>query len=211
MSMTTHRTPHSEHSNDHAHLLTAEAYAEDSTSVFGFWVYLMTDLVLFASLFAVYAVLRNNVAAGPSGVDIFNGPSVLTETLILLTSSLTCGLTILAARAGRARLVLASLAATMLLGAAFLTLELSEFSKLVAGGNSWQVSGFLSSYFALVGTHGLHIFIGLLWGIALIIAIATRGLTRSNMRKLALWSMFWHFLEIVWIFIFTFVYLYSLS
>lgn len=201
---------HAAHPTNNAHLLIAEEYAEDSTKVFGFWVYLMTDLVLFASLFAVYAVLRGNVAGGPSGVDIFNGPFVLAETLILLTSSLTCGLTILAARAGRVRSVLVLLGVTMLLGAAFLSLELSEFSKLVAAGNSWRVSGFLSSYFALVGTHGLHIFIGLLWGVALIIAIAYKGLTRSNMRKLALWSMFWHFLEIVWIFIFTFVYLFSL-
>lgn len=171
----------------------------------------MTDLVLFASLFAVYAVLRGNTAGGPSGADIFNAPFVLVETLILLTSSLTCGLTILSARAGNAKATVATLGATIVLGMVFVAMEFSEFRKLVIDGNSWQSSGFLSSYFTLVGTHGLHIIVGLIWGIALVFAIARRGLSRSNLRKLALWSMFWHFLEIVWIFIFTFVYLFSLA
>ena len=210
--MNTHMAHITQHTDqhEHVHVLTAEAHAEDSTKLFGFWIYLMTDLVLFASLFAVYAVLHANTAGGPSGSDIFSGPLVLTETLILLTSSLVCGLTVLAARANHVRRVVVLLIVTLLLGGTFLTLEVSEFSKLIADGNSWTVSGFLSSYFALVGTHGLHIFVGLLWGIALVFAIGARGLSRSNMRKLALWSMFWHFLEIVWIFIFTFVYLFSL-
>jgi cytochrome o ubiquinol oxidase subunit 3 len=199
------------HHNNSLIALTAEAYEEDSIKVFGFWVYLMTDLILFASLFAVYAVLRANTVGGPSGYDLFNGPFVLAETIILLTSSLTCGFTILAARAGNVRRVVMALIATFALGTAFFTLELSEFSKLVADGNSWQRSGFLSSYFTLVGTHGLHIFVGLLWALALVVALLRNGLTRSTLRKLALWSMFWHFLEIVWIFIFTFVYLFSLS
>jgi cytochrome o ubiquinol oxidase subunit 3 len=184
--------------------LTAEEYEEDSIKVFGFWIYLMTDLVLFASLFAVYAVLRVNTAGGATGAQLFDARFVLTETLILLTSSL-------AARAGKLKVVFGTLMATMALGVAFLTLELSEFSTLVRDGNSWAVSGFLSSYFALVGTHGLHIAVGLVWGGALLVALYFRGFTRSTMRKLALWSMFWHFLEIVWIFIFTFVYLFSLS
>lgn len=176
-------------------------------TLFGFWVYLMSDFVLFASLFAVYEVLRANTFGGPSASMIFNGPFVLTETIILLTSSLVCGIAMLAARAGKKREVVLALAVTAVLGAAFVTMELSEFGRLVAAGHSWQQSGFLSSYFTLVGTHGLHIILGLIWVVALMIAIVRRGLTQSNMRRLMLWSMFWHFLDLVWIFIFTIVYL----
>jgi cytochrome o ubiquinol oxidase subunit III len=187
--------------------IQAEAIKKDSTTVFGFWVYLMTDFVLFASLFSVYAVLRANSVAGITASQVFSGPYVLAETLILLTSSFFCGLSLLAARAGRKDMVLFWLVITAVFGATFLTMELSEFGKLITDGNGWQASGFLSSYFALVGTHGLHIFIGLIWALALIASIWTRGLSRSNMRKLMLWSMFWHFLDVVWIFIFTIVYL----
>jgi cytochrome o ubiquinol oxidase subunit 3 len=189
----------------------SEAHVEkESTVAFGFWMYLMTDFVLFASLFAIYAVLRANDLGGLSASQIFNGPYVLTETLILLTSSFTCGLAVLAAHGGKKdkkAMVIFWLAISALLGAIFVTMELSEFTKLVLAGNSWQASGFLSSYFTLVGTHGLHIIVGLLWVVALIIAIARHGLTKSNLRKLMLWSMFWHFLDLIWIFIFTIVYL----
>ena len=186
---------------------TEEARKKDATTVFGFWMYLMTDLVLFASLFSVYAVLRANTVGGLSDSQVFSAPYVLVETLILLTSSFTCGLALLSARAESKMRVLFWLVISAILGAIFVTMEFSEFGGLIAGGNSWTQSGFLSSYFTLVGTHGLHIIIGLIWVVALIIAIAARGLTRSNMRKLMLWSMFWHFLDIVWIFIFTIVYL----
>jgi cytochrome o ubiquinol oxidase subunit 3 len=185
--------------------------SHDSKTLFGFWAYLMTDFVLFAGLFSVYAVLRTNTFGGPSGSDIFSAPFVLTETLILLASSFTCGLSLLAARANKKWYVLAALAITAILGATFLTLELSEFSRLIANGQGPQVSGFLSSYFVLVGTHGLHIALGLLWVLSLIVAIIYKGLTRSTMRKLLLWSMFWHFLDIVWIFIFTIVYLLGIA
>ena len=183
---------------------------KDSNTLFGFWVYLMTDFVLFASLFAVYAVLRTNTFGGPSGAEIFNGPFVLVETFILLTSSFTAGLSLLAARDGKKGRVLFWLAVSALLGLSFVSLEFSEFAKLIAAGNGPQLSGFLSSYFTLVGTHGIHIIVGLLWVIALSIAIVRNGLTRANMRKLILWSTFWHFLDLVWIFIFTIVYLLSL-
>ena len=189
---------------------TAMSTKKDTTKIFGFWMYLMTDFVLFASLFAVYAVLRANTFGGPSGLDIFNGPFVLTETVILLTSSFTAGLSLLAARDGNKRGVLFGLMVSGLLGLSFVLLEFSEFAKLIAEGDGPQLSGFLSSYFVLVGTHGLHIIVGLLWIVALIFAIVRKGLTRANMRKLMLWSMFWHFLDIVWIFIFTIVYLLSL-
>lgn len=180
---------------------------ESTTKLFGFWMYLMTDFVLFASLFAVYAVLQGSTFGGPVGGQIFDLPFVLAETLILLTSSFVCGLGFLAARANKKTLVLSSLTLTGILGAAFVFLEVSEFSKLVLAGEGPSRSGFLSSYFALVGTHGLHVTLGLVWLLALIFFIAKRGLTESNLRKLQLWSLFWHFLDVVWIFIFTVVYL----
>lgn len=188
-------------------ITTEEDRKNDATVVFGFWMYLMTDFVLFASLFATYAVLRTGAMPGSL---VFSAPFVLLETVILLTSSFTSGLTLLAARSGSRAWVVAGLVTTFSLGARFLTMEMSEFSKLITEGSGPQTNGFLSSYFTLVGTHGLHIAVGLVWATALAIAIARAGLTRLNMRKLMLWSMFWHFLDIVWIFIFTIVYLLAL-
>lgn len=127
--------------------------------------------------------------------------------MLLLTSSFTCGLAVLAARQGAKKIVIAALAVTAMLGAAFLGMELSEFAQLVNEGNSWQRSGFLSSFFTLVGTHGLHIASGLLWVCVLVWQITRRGLTPHTTRRLTLFSLFWHFLDIVWIFIFTLVYL----
>jgi len=187
--------------------ITEEERAKDATTVFGFWMYLMSDLVLFASLFAAFAVLRLNTVGGPSISDLFSAPFVLAETLVLLTSSFTCGLALLCAQAGRRAAVAFWLVVTFLLGAAFAVMEFSEFGRLAAQGDDWTRSAALSSYFTLVGTHGLHIVVGLAWAVALIIAVLYRGLSRSTMRKLMLWSMFWHFLDIVWIFIFTIVYL----
>ncbi len=196
-----------EHSDIAIGILPAENRAADSTTLFGFWMYLMTDFVLFASLFAVYAVLRGNNFGGPVGSQIFDLPYVLVETLLLLTSSFTCGLSLLAAHYGKKRYVLLALGVTALLGASFVAMEASEFSRLIAAGNGPQLSGFLSSYFTLVGTHGLHVTVGLLWMIVLGYSIVLRGLTRPNMRKLLLLTLFWHFLDIIWIFIFTIVYL----
>lgn len=176
-------------------------------TTFGFWVYLMTDCVLFACLFATFAVLRNNTFGGPSGKEIFSLPYVLTETLVLLASSFTCGLAALATRAGDKRQTIGWFALTFLLGAVFLGMELSEFRHMVVEGNSWRRSGFLSSYFTLVGTHGAHIASGLLWMIVMFGQLAHKGLTGAVQRRLGLLSLFWHFLDIVWIFIFTFVYL----
>lgn len=177
------------------------------TTGLGFWIYLMTDCILFASLFATYAVLRNSTYGGPSGKELFDMPFVLAETLILLTSSFICGLVLLAARRASKRLVLLGLIAILLLGAAFLTLELSEFTHLVQDGHSWQASAFLSAFFTLVGTHGLHISVGLLWIVVMMWQIARRGFTKGVTRRLVLFSLFWHFLDVVWIFIFTIVYL----
>jgi cytochrome o ubiquinol oxidase subunit 3 len=180
---------------------------DNSKTVFGFWLYIMTDCVLFASLFATYAVLHKNIFGGPSGEQIFHLPYILLETIVLLTSSFTCGLAILSLRRNHKNKVLFWLGITFLLGLLFLILEVTEFRHLVIEGNSWRRSGFLSSYFALVGTHGLHITIGLLWMLVMGIRVFTSGLTRGNIRRLTLLSIFWHFLDIIWIFIFTIVYL----
>lgn len=178
-----------------------------TTTLFGFWVYLMTDCVLFASLFATFAVLRGNTFGGPSGAQLFSLPYALTETLILLSSSFTVGLALLALQGRRTRQVLVLLAVTFALGAAFLGLELSEFHKLAHEGNSWQRSGFLSAFFTLVGTHGLHITTGLLWMGVMMAQVVRRGLTEPVRRRLTMLGLFWHFLDVIWIFIFSIVYL----
>lgn len=183
--------------------------AEDK-SIFGFWIYLMTDLIMFAALFATYTVLHGNTFGGPTSRELFDLPFALIETLILLTSSFTCGLAMLATHRDDRNQVLLWFGVTFLLGIAFLGMEFSEFSRLFADGNSFQKNAFLSSFFTLVGTHGLHITIGLFWMLLLLIQIMRRGLTSSVMRKLTLLSLFWHFLDIVWIFIFTIIYLMGL-
>ncbi len=183
-----------------------DAIETNKTSL-GFWIYLMTDCVLFASLFATYAVLRNNTAGGPSGAELFDLNYVLIETLLLLTSSFTAGLAMLALKNKQQAKVLLWLVVTFAFGLAFLLMEVYEFSVLYHEGHSWQTSGFLSAYFTLVGTHGLHILIGLLWISVLAAQIMRVGLNASTAKRLTLFSLFWHFLDIVWIFIFTFVYL----
>lgn len=179
----------------------------DNKTVLGFWLYLMTDCVLFACLFAVYAVMHNNTFGGPSARTLFSMPNVLAETLLLLTSSFTCGMAMLALQGRKKNWTLFWLVPTFLLGAAFLTLELTEFRHLALDGNGWQRSGFLSSFFTLVGTHGLHIIVGLLWMMVLFMQTMRNGFTAGVTRRLTLFSLFWHFLDVVWIFIFSIVYL----
>lgn len=179
----------------------------DAKTQFGFWVYIMTDCVLFASLFAAYAVLRNNTYGGPAGAELFSMPFVLTETLILLTSSFTCGLAMLAVQRQDRRAVMLWLCATLLLGMSFLGMEIHEFSNLVQEGHSWRASGFLTAFFSLVATHGLHITAGLLWITTMLLRLNRRGLTHATIKQIGLLSLFWHFLDIVWIFIFSIVYL----
>lgn len=182
-----------------------------SKTYFMFWAYLMTDLLMFAGLFAAFAVLRGNTFGGPSEKEIYQLPLVLIETFILLVSSYTAGLAVYFANRGRIKAVYGLLYATGVLGASFLALELSEFTHLIQEGNSFTRSGFLSSYFSLVGTHGLHITVGLLWLVILLAYLAKRGLRESMVRKITLFSIFWHFLDIVWIFIFSIVYLMGVS
>jgi cytochrome o ubiquinol oxidase subunit III len=183
-----------------------EAQANDRV-MFGFWIYLMTDLLLFSVLFAAFAVLHGNTAGGPSGRELFSPPMALAETLILLTSSFTCGLGMIAARRGIKSQVLAWFGITFVLGLAFLSIELFEFTESIHEGHTMSTSAFLSSFFTLVGTHGLHITSGLLWMATTLVFVIKRGLNSHLVRKLSLLSLFWHFLDIVWIFIFTVVYL----
>lgn len=179
---------------------------QEKTSL-GFWIYIMTDCVLFSVLFVTYVILQGNTFGGPSGKDIFNLDFVLAETLILLISSFTCGLALLAMRAAKKTHALVWLLVTFALGAMFLGLELYEFSSLVSEGYSWRVSGFLTAFFTLVGTHGLHITAGLTWLGVLGAQLWHRGFTPGVIRRLTLFGVFWHFLDVVWIFIFTVVYL----
>ncbi len=180
---------------------------EDSKTTFGFWIYLMTDAIVFASLFAVYAVLRNNTNGGPDGQELFSLPFILVETLILLVSSFTVGLAMLAVHRHDKRIAIIWLSVTLVLGMSFLAMEITEFTHLVQEGHSWRQSAFLSSFFTLVGTHGLHILVGILWLGVMIAKVIKEGLGRANTRKLTLLAMFWHFLDVVWIFIFSIVYL----
>lgn len=179
----------------------------DNKTIFGFWVYLMTDCILFATLFATYAVLRNNTNGGEPARELFSLDFVLVETLILLTSSFVCGMAMLAVHNRNKAHATALFGLTALLGAAFVGMELYEFVHLHQEGNSWQLSGFLSAFFVLVGTHGLHITVGLLWILVLMFQLAKRGFTDGVVRRLTLLSLFWHFLDIIWIFIFSIVYL----
>lgn len=186
---------------------TPDDIAREERTNFGLWVYLMTDVVLFGCLFATYAVLYKNTVGGPSGAELFDLPFILVSTLLLLTSSFTSGLAMLAMRKGSKVRTLAWLAFTVILGAGFLVLELTEFRELIHTGNSWERSGFLTAFFTLVGTHGLHIAVGILWALTLMWQVYRRGFTVGVRRRLPLFSMFWHFLDVIWIFIFTLVYL----
>ena len=178
-----------------------------SKTLFGFWAYLMSDCILFATLFASYAVLHTSTFGGPTSKELFSLPHALNETLVLLTSSFTCGLAMLAVHRKKLVLTIAFFCLTFALGLLFLGLELKEFAELVEGGNSWERNAFLSAYFTLVSTHGLHISVGLLWIFILMAQLVYFGLNSMTVRRLTMLSLFWHFLDIVWIFIFSIVYL----
>lgn len=192
---------HAQDAHDHGH------HDAGALKVFGFWIYIMTDCILFASIFACYAVLYSHTAGGPSGKDIFELPYVLVETFLLLISSFTSGLSMLAMHAGNKQKTIFWLIITALLGAGFVGMEINEFHHLIAEGMGPQRSAFLSGFFTLVGTHGLHVSFGLLWMIVMIYQVSRFGLTEVNNTRLQCLSLFWHFLDIVWICVFTAVYL----
>lgn len=226
---------------------------DGSKNVFGFWLYIMTDCILFASLFAVYAVFHTHTFGGPHAKELFSLPFVLTETLLLLTSSFTYGLAMLArntnnrgncpdllfcerskeiqwpsavpnkeagflrpwllakteerAVTNRAAIVTRWMWVTFILGACFIAMEMNEFHNLYTEGHTWATSAFLSSFFTLVGTHGLHVTAGLIWMLAVIYQINKHGITPETKTKLTCLGLFWHFLDIIWIFVFSVVYL----
>ncbi|MCY0879503.1 MAG: cytochrome (ubi)quinol oxidase subunit III [Firmicutes bacterium] len=179
----------------------------EGVKILGFWVFLATDVMLFASLFAVYVVYRSRVALGPTPAQIFALGPVLAETLILLTSSFTVSLSLYAARQSRLKSAIGWLVVTLLLGASFVSLEIREFVKDVLAGHTWHQSAFLSGFFTLVGTHGSHVTFGIGWAVLLTLELVLRGLTVANRRKLFTFALYWHFLDIVWIFLFSVVYL----
>jgi cytochrome o ubiquinol oxidase subunit III len=179
---------------------------EDDTKIFGFWLYLMTDLLIFTVLFAAFVVLRNNTFGGPTGRELFELPTALAETLLLLVSSFTCALGIYEIQRENKRSAIVFFLLTFLLGLSFLYIELAEFHDFISRGASWNRSAFLSSFFTLVGTHGLHISIGLIWMLVMMFRIALRPLTASSVSRIWRMALFWHFLDVVWIFIFTIVY-----
>ena len=183
-----------------------EHHPENGT-LLGFWIYLMSDCLIFACLFATYAVLGRNYAGGPGGAELFELPLVALNTAFLLLSSITYGFAMLESQRDRVKQTLIWLGITGLFGAAFLTLELYEFTHLIMEGAGPQRSGFLTSFFALVGTHGLHVTFGIVWLITLMFQLGRHGLIRENRRRLMCLSMFWHFLDVIWIGVFTFVYL----
>lgn len=176
-------------------------------NVFGFWIYLMTDCILFATLFTTYGVLHGSTFGGPTSQDIFQLRTAFVETLVLLFSSVTCGLGMLASLKNEKNKVIGWFSVAFLFGLSFVIIELNEFTHLIREGHSWQISAFLSAFFTLVGTHGAHVSVGLLWMVVLLSQIVYKGLTVTTFRRLVCFSMFWHFLDLVWIFIFTFVYL----
>ncbi|ABO68726.1 MULTISPECIES: cytochrome aa3 quinol oxidase subunit III [Geobacillus] len=180
---------------------------ENRLNILGFWIFLGAEVVLFATLFATYLVLFQRTGSGPTAQELFQVKDVLIETLLLLTSSFTCGLAIFEMRRGRLAGLLAWLLVTLLLGIGFITFEVREFIHYVHEGATMQTSAFLSSFFVLVGTHGAHVSLGIGWMIFIIIQLLQRGLTVKTARKVFIVSLYWHFLDVVWIFIFTLVYL----
>ena len=184
-----------------------EHHAEGASTLLGFWIYLMSDCLIFAMLFAVYGVIGGNYAGGPGPKDLFDLSLVALNTAMLLLSSITYGFAMLSMDRRNVVRTQVWLAVTGLFGAAFIGIELYEFGHLIHQGATPQTSGFLSAFFALVGTHGLHVTFGLIWLITLMVQIGQKGLIEANQRRLMCLSMFWHFLDVIWIGVFTFVYL----
>ncbi|KFC68333.1 cytochrome o ubiquinol oxidase subunit III [Massilia varians] len=189
-----------------ARYMVREHHPEQGT-LLGFWIYLMSDCLIFASLFATYAVLGRNYAGGPTGAELFDLTLIAINTGFLLLSSITFGVAMISAQAKKLGATLLWMGVTGLLGVAFLSLEIYEFLHLIHQGAGPQRSGFLTAFFALVGTHGLHVLFGAIWLVTLMVQLAKHGINTENFRRLQCLSLFWHFLDVVWIGVFTFVYL----
>jgi len=182
-------------------------HAAGGSTLLGFWIYLMSDCLLFAALFATFGVLGGSYAGGPAPKQVFELPLVAVNTSMLLLSSITYGFAMLTTYQGRVVATQGWLVVTALFGLAFIGIELYEFAHLIHDGAGPQRSAFLSAFFTLVGTHGLHVTVGLIWMTTLMVQVGQRGLIPANVRRLACLSMFWHFLDVIWIGVFTFVYL----
>jgi cytochrome o ubiquinol oxidase subunit III len=174
---------------------------------YGFWIFILSDMVMFSALFAAYAVLSGNTAGGPGGAELFNLRSVFIETMCLLLSSYTCGIGVLSAERRDPARFLIFAAFTFVLGAAFLFIEVTEFAGMVEKSAGPSRSGFLSAFFTLVGTHGVHVASGLIALVYLVAQVIAKGLQAAVLRRLLCWSLFWHALDIVWVGVFTLVYL----
>lgn len=205
MNSITMGVPQHGHHDDHEH------HDQFGTVQLGFWIYLMTDCVLFCTLFATYAVMSTAFDGGPNPHTIFELPYVAVETALLLFSSLTYGIAMIGAHQGKRGMAMGWLLVTAMFGLGFLGMEIHEFSKLIAEGAGPDRSGWLSSFFTLVGTHGLHVTSGLVWMAVMLVQLAKSGLNETTIRRLTCLSLFWHFLDIVWIGVFSFVYLMGVS
>lgn len=193
--------------NSSVHVPDHHDHASGENTLFGFWIYLMSDCILFASLFATYAVLFHSTAGGPDGKALFELPFVFIETMLLLISSITFGFGVIAMRRQDKERLKRWMHITFLFGAGFIGMELYEFHHLIVSGFGPQRSGFLSAFFALVGTHGLHVTSGLIWLVVCLWQLQKKGLTPRIETRFYCLSLFWHFLDIIWICVFTFVYL----
>lgn len=189
------------------HPETEPHHPEGSSTMLGFWMYLMSDCLIFAMLFAVYAVIGGNYAGAVGPHHLFDLNLIAVNTAMLLFSSITYGFAMLAMMKGKITQTLVWLGVTGLFGLAFLGIEIYEFNHLIHMGATPQRSGFLSAFFLLVGTHGLHVTFGVIWLVTLMVQVKQKGLIPANKRRLMCLSMFWHFLDVIWIGVFTFVYL----
>ncbi|GKU77694.1 cytochrome o ubiquinol oxidase subunit III [Paenibacillus sp. L3-i20] len=195
-----HQADHGDHDH-HDH------HDQEELKTFGFWLFLISDVILFGVLFATFIVLRLNTAGGPTGGDLIELPGIIASTFILLTSSFTSGIALLEMNRGNKKGLIRWLIITALLGASFIYLEVSEFIHLVHEGANIGTSAYWSAFFTLVGAHGLHVSLGLVWMMSIIIQISRRGITPVTKRKVNIVSLYWHFLDVIWIFVFTIVYL----
>ncbi len=193
--------------SDHGHSHGEHHVDHEQIKIDGFWIFLVSDVLLFGTLFATYVVLRTNYAGGPTGKEMFDVSGFITETFLLLTSSFTSGLATLEMHKNRVKPMIGWLIVTLLLGLGFIYFEVNEFTHMALEGAAYTRSAFLSAFFTLVGTHGCHVSLGIIWMTGIMIQVGQHGLTAITRRKLFIVGLYWHFLDAVWIFIFTVVYL----
>ena len=208
------RGPSYGHNPGHAAGLTEESHHTASKRIvvaYGFWIFLISDIILFAAFFATYAVLTDSTAGGPAGRDLFSMRTVAIETACLLVSTVFCGLASIGANVRNRKLFYGGMAVTFLLGAAFLAIELHEFADMIEKGTGPQRSAFLSAFFTLIGCHGLHVSAGLLWLLTMMAQVWAKGFRDDILRRILCFALFWHTLDIIWVALFSLVYLAGLA